>query len=268
MAANAGTVQSVRGARFIRLLGRRAPEPDAFAPPDESRVAFYRQFVAPGDLCFDIGANVGDRTALFRAAGARVIAVEPQEACVEVLRRRFAADPDVVVVASAVGREPGTAELRVADVSTISSMSDAWIGAVRESGRFCDFDWSRTVTVPVITLDALIAEHGVPAFVKIDVEGYEEAVIAGLGRPVAALAFEFTPELLDVADRCVAALEQGGFDRFAFSEGESLQLDEPGWTDAATLRARLAEAPQDAVFFGDVYAAAWAPARAAANAGS
>src|SRR5262245_12044409 len=50
---------------------------------------FYSQFIAPGNLCYDVGANVGDRTDIFRKLGARVIAIEPQTACLEVLRQRF-----------------------------------------------------------------------------------------------------------------------------------------------------------------------------------
>jgi hypothetical protein len=39
---------------------------------------FFARFLKPGDLAFDIGAHVGDRTAAFRRLGARAVAVEPQ----------------------------------------------------------------------------------------------------------------------------------------------------------------------------------------------
>ena len=45
-----------------------------------------------------------------------------------------------------------------------------------------------------MTLDALIAENGLPAFVKIDVEGFELAVLRRpQTQPLPALSFEFTP---------------------------------------------------------------------------
>ena len=46
--------------------------------------------------------------------------------------------------------------------------------------------------VPVTTLDALIERHGVPSFVKVDAEGFEEEVLQGLSRSIKALSFEFT----------------------------------------------------------------------------
>src|SRR5262244_3828725 len=68
---------------------------------------FYRPFVKPGDLVFDVGAHVGDRVAAFRRLGARVIAVEPQPALVRTLRVLFGRDSGVALVRSAVGGDPG-----------------------------------------------------------------------------------------------------------------------------------------------------------------
>ena len=47
--------------------------------------SFYRQFVGPGDLAFDIGAHLGDRVQAWVDLGARVVAVEPQPHLVAVL---------------------------------------------------------------------------------------------------------------------------------------------------------------------------------------
>src|SRR4030095_1106868 len=54
---------------------------------------FYRQFLHPGDLAFDIGAHVGNRIRVFRRIGARVVAVEPQPDFVAVLQRLYGRDP-------------------------------------------------------------------------------------------------------------------------------------------------------------------------------
>src|SRR5215469_2575767 len=103
---------------------------------DRARVAFYRQFVEAGDLAFDVGAHVGDRTALLVRAGARVVAVEPHPLLQEKLERLFGGDARVTLVAQALGAEPGSAELRWPHGGlALSSMSDEWIGRVRDSGR-------------------------------------------------------------------------------------------------------------------------------------
>ena len=54
-----------------------------------ARLSFYSQFLNPNTLCFDIGANIGNRTEIFLTLGARVIAVEPQKECAKMLRLRF-----------------------------------------------------------------------------------------------------------------------------------------------------------------------------------
>src|ERR1044072_8317208 len=90
----------------------------------ELGVSFYRGLIEPQGLCFDIGANIGNRTEMLREIDARVIAVEPQGSCVKELRDKFVDDSEVVIVASAVGGNPGRAEISVCDEDpTISTMS-------------------------------------------------------------------------------------------------------------------------------------------------
>src|ERR1044071_8008966 len=136
---NSGIVRrSVRKALQRSSRGRAYLEARRERLEGEERkrgISFYSDFVEPRDLCFDIGANVGHRTELLRAVGARVVAVEPQAVCAQELQRRFSDDPDVMVIVSAAGGAPGTAEIAVCDEdTTISTMSSRW----RNEGRFSD----------------------------------------------------------------------------------------------------------------------------------
>lgn len=178
----------------VKDLGRRllAVSPAAFRQRRRMR-DFYAGFIRPGDLCFDVGANLGDRTAVFLRLGARVVAVEPQARCRRRLLRRFGRNPRVVLVPRALGAQPGAAEMKVSEADTISSLSADWIARVQASGRFAGYAWNQTERVEVTTLDALIREHGTPAFCKIDVEGFEAEVLKGLSAPLRAVSFEFTP---------------------------------------------------------------------------
>ena len=52
------------------------------------RKEFYSYFINAGDVVFDIGANIGNRTQIFSELGARVVAVEPQSKCVTILKKK------------------------------------------------------------------------------------------------------------------------------------------------------------------------------------
>lgn len=215
------------------------------------RVAFYRQFVAPDDLVFDIGANVGNRVSAFCRLGARTVAFEPQQSCVERLRRRFGSDRRVRIVQKAVG--PGTeGHLRPGEASTISSMSEEWINATKASGRFSHYEWGAPLIVPMIGFDAAIDLYGEPVFAKIDVEGFEAEVLRTLSRPIRALSIEVTPERVTDALASMDLLAKLGEYEFNISLGETMQMALQNWIPDAEMRANLHKLPQREV--GDIYA--------------
>lgn len=227
---------------------------DWFREQEELRERFYSRFLTESDVAFDIGANVGNRTVVFSRLSRIVVAVEPQDHCMAVLRRNFGKNPKVKLVAKAVGPQEGRAEMFLCDVNCMSSLSPAWITTVRQSGRFSDLRWERKRTVDVTTLDKLINEFGMPAFIKVDVEGYEYEVMRGLSTPVKALSFEFVPEYLQCCYQCVDHLSTLGTVHFNYSIGESMQFELPSWVGATDIKSNLSQFTYDPAVWGDIYA--------------
>jgi FkbM family methyltransferase len=214
----------------------------------------YRRFVRPGDLVFDIGAHVGDRVTIFRRMGACVVAVEPQPALLRTLRLIYGRDRGVIIEGAAVGRHKGTVRLRLnIDNPTVTTASEDFIAAAAHAPGWEGQAWTASTEVAVTTLDELIAQHGMPAFAKIDVEGFEAEALAGLSRPIAALSFEFTIMQRAVAraaiDRCSAL----GYASFDAALGESQTLVHGRWLAAPEIARWLAALPPEANS-GDIYA--------------
>jgi FkbM family methyltransferase len=215
----------------------------------------YRCFVQRGDLVFDVGAHVGDRVASLRRLGARVVAIEPQPAFVKVLKLLFGRTSDVTIEATAVGRDAGTIEMMInTDNPTVSTASRNFVNAARDAPGWEYQSWTKTLRVPVTTLDMLIARHGTPAFIKIDVEGFEAEALAGLTQPVKALSFEFTTIQRDVALACIELCIALGYARFNAALGESQMFVHADWIGGAAIARWLAELPH-AANSGDIYAA-------------
>lgn len=220
----------------------------------------YRQFVRPGDLVFDIGAHVGDRIASFRRIGARVLALEPQPALMRTLRILYGRQRAVILDPSAIGRSPGTVDLRInLDNPTVSTASDAFVAAAAGAPGWEGQRWTRLLRVPMTTLDVLIERHGVPAFIKLDVEGFEVEALAGLTRPVAALSFEFTTIQVDLAQAGIQRCAALGLRHFNAALGESQAMIHAAWLDSDGIADWLARLPASANS-GDIYAARSAPA--------
>ena len=205
----------------------------------------------PGDLVFDIGGNIGAKTAEFVASGARVVCFEPQPDCVRKLRQRFANNPNVVIESAGLATQSGVMELSICSAAnTISTFSPEW-----KKGRFANYQWDRKILVPVTTLDAAIARHGQPDYVKIDVEGFELEVLRGLNSRVSLLSFEFTTEFLDNNRDCARHLESIGFCEFNAKIGTLDHYVSERWLSAEELFVLLRKS-SDPELWGDIYARA------------
>jgi FkbM family methyltransferase len=214
----------------------------------------YARFVKPGDLVFDVGSHVGDRIAAFRRLGARVVACEPNPPLVKTLRLIYGRDTNVTIEPVAVGAAPGEIELKVnIDNPTVSTASRDFVKASEGAPGWQGQVWDKSIKAAVTTLDALIAHHGIPAFMKIDVEGFEAEALAGLTQPVPALSFEFTTIQRDVAQACLKRCAALGYVRYNAALGESQTLVHDDWQSVEAIARWLDGLPMEANS-GDVYA--------------
>ena len=216
------------------------------------REAFYKQFLKPGDLVFDIGANYGNRVQPFLSLGCRVVAVEPQIECTRYLNHKFG--KHIHIERACVGATRGKATLHVGRVNAVSTLSEDFMRRTEASGRFDKNMWTYSTTVNVLTLDDLIKKYGTPKFIKIDTEGYEAEVLKGISETVSYLSFEYTlPEFEKELRDILAMLERKGRMKINVSRGEEMSFRLDQWV---SLQEWLSILDKDVDRFngwGDVY---------------
>lgn len=220
----------------------------------EAMDKLYSRFLQSGDLAFDIGSHVGDRVSSFRRLGATVVALEPQPLAHRAIRLIHGRDPGVHVLQAACGAQEGQLSLHINTANpTVSTASQAFTDAADGACGWQDQVWDQVVEVPCVTLDKLITQYGRPDFVKIDVEGFEAAVLDGLSMALPALSFEFTTIQRDVAAACLRRLASLGKYRFNLALGESQTFEFLEPCNQLEIERCLAELPHSANS-GDVYA--------------
>lgn len=216
------------------------------------RVGFYKQLISQNDLVFDVGANLGNRIEVFLDIKTKVIAVEPQPSCVEVLKKKFG--DKIIIEQMALGAAPGIATLHIADKNTISSLSSDFINRTKQT-RFKRNKWENKLEVTVVSIESLIKKYGLPKFCKIDVEGFENEVLKGLETPLPCLSFEYcVPEMIDNALECIERLSQISSNYlFNYSIGESMKFEMENWLDATSFNKVILSNEFSNTLFGDIY---------------
>jgi FkbM family methyltransferase len=183
---------------------------------------FYKEFLneVPGskDLIFDIGANIGSKSAIFSKLTKRVIAFEPSPVLNLYLNKRFKYS-NVRIISYAVGAISKTHEyFEVPGNDAFNSLSNKHIQTTVASREKIDVNSIRKRDVQVETLDYFIKLYGLPGYIKIDVEGYELEVINGLNHMVPSLSFECNlPEFLEEGITIIHKLSLMSSDKYLFN---------------------------------------------------
>jgi len=208
-------------------------------------------YIAPGDLVFDIGANIGDKAAMIlETVQAKIICVEPQSNCATILRERFGNNPNVTILELGVASKNEVNTLNICQANTsLSTFSDKW-----KLGRFKDQQWNQTASINMIPLDELIERFGIPRFCKIDVEGFEVNVLLGLSKKVGIISFEFTSEFIDDCFTCIQCLISLGYRHFNLSVAENSTLHFPKFVKFEEIVQLLYNSRSTPGLWGDIYA--------------
>lgn len=180
---------------------------------------FYKQLISEGDLCFDIGANLGKKSEIFLALGASVIAFEPQSSCHDVLanikHKNFSYKP------FAVGAKDEEKILQLANHVEVATFSNSFIDYFKND----QLQWNASEIVNVKKLDTLIDTYGVPNFCKIDVEGYEYEILSNLSHNIPLIEFEFTGGFIKETIKIIDLLDKENTQfNYMLNEKPSFQL--------------------------------------------
>jgi FkbM family methyltransferase len=213
---------------------------------------FFSEYIHGGDLVFDVGANVGIYTEIFAALGAEVVAVEPNPRCCKILQQLARRLP-IHVEMCAAGDSSGTMTFQVCENHCLSTVAESVNDAAKRSPVHRAANWTGTLEVEVKTLDQLAERYGVPCFVKIDAEGFDDRVLRGMSFQPSAVSFEYYRYLPEVALRCLETPILATGYVFNYFKGLGMHSTAENWMERSELRARL-EFLVQGEDFGDVIA--------------
>jgi FkbM family methyltransferase len=223
---NKGWYEYVKYSYFF-LLWQKIFNPVA-ATHHKREQTFYNSFLKPGNLIFDIGAYDGHKTAVFTEIAHKVISVEPDLHNFRTLQIRFRFKKSKVeIVNKAIAATEGEKLYYIHhNGSAFNTLNEKWADVLQQDNlkkwnERIEFN-TTPVAVATTTLDALIGRYGMPFFIKIDTEGYEQEVLKGLSCKVPFLSFEgLLPDFEEELHCCIRHIQK--IDAFA---GYNIAVDE------------------------------------------
>jgi FkbM family methyltransferase len=154
-------------------------------------IEFFRGLVPPDALVFDIGTNVGTYASALEELGARVIAVDANADSLRHIELTYPGKR-IESLHAAVGNQRGLVSFNICDSDDgTSAISSPWLESLNERYGRTAQKWNRRVSVPMITLDDLVAHFGQPYYIKIDIEGSDGMALDGLTAQPPLVSFEF-----------------------------------------------------------------------------
>jgi len=214
----------------------------------------YTEILKKGDLVFDVGLNLGDKSDLYLNLGCRVIGFEPLKECYESALERFRINPNFSAKNIALDKQKGFEKIYLASYHTISSMSQDFINEVKKE-RFKDYDWNHERIIQTDTLDNMISLYGKPNYIKIDVEGYEYNVLSGLTSQVGMISIEFNPELCEKTIMCIDYIDtlNNGDTKFNYVYRFDEHFKYESWVTKSEIIEYLSSINDYGFEFGDVF---------------
>lgn len=154
--------------------------------PEDVRA--FRRLVGPGDVVFDVGANIGQYTLLASklvGSPGHVFAFEPSPDVLPKLKKHLLMNhaDNVELAAKAVAESDGTASFYPA-----AQESNQGVGSLLPAESYrAELRSSQAVEVEVTTLDSFCDQHGIESIdlLKVDVEGLDLDVLRGAERILA-----------------------------------------------------------------------------------
>ncbi len=223
-----------------------------FPRGNKEEIKFYKVFIKEGDLVFDIGANGGSKTKVFLKCGAKVIAVEPQKECINILKKKFGKIDMVEIVNKGLSSTRETKEINIFNSSPVSSFRDDWKDRMFSN---CKIIRKEEVKMILILIEDLIDKYGIPDFCKIDVEGFELEVLKGLTSKIKLISFEFSKEFFKETLDVINYLSKEGYTKFNYTDNFNMTFKNDVWKNknkfVSELITRIKN--KDKEFFGDIY---------------
>jgi FkbM family methyltransferase len=203
----------------------------------QNEVTLFRALIRKPGMIFDVGANGGGKANIYRRIATKVVCVEPDKYCIEVLHRKFRFSKHVEIVAAAVGESEGEGILyEESPGSCVNTLAPKWKSDLEQNKPHwwkaeSPITFTNSYNVNILTLDRLIDLYGMPEYIKLDVEGFELQALRGLSHPVKLLSLEANlPTFLDETVECIATIARlSNLYKFAYSLEEGFGGELSPW---------------------------------------